>query len=186
MNVWQRFTKAFLLLVIISISTVHAQETHRIHEVGIISGRVIRSAAPSNIGDDGISRLEDMLKEFDNVNVQTIAPEMPIPPEVELVILIRPQRTLSIVQTTILWDFIERGGHILLALDPYGHAGSRNERASRGGITGLIHTKFGISVSDDFLIEPWFSIDSLANLVTSWSRSLCRRIVTTFCHPRTN
>lgn len=164
----QRFIIVFSLLVAVSITTAQAQDTDRVVEVGIISGRAIRSAAHTDVGVDGLSRLAQVINDL-GADVQTISPESPIPAEVELVILIRPQRSLSARQTTILWEFMENGGHVLLAIDPYDHAEARTERASRGGIINLIDNRYGISVSDDFLIEPWFTIESLSDVLTSWS-----------------
>jgi ABC transporter family protein/SH3 domain-containing protein len=170
--VWKRFLNSLMLLILLSIGIVQAQESSQapapVQFVGIISGNAIRSSELSNVGDDGISRLATILEGL-GANVQTIAPDEAIPAEIELIILISPRRALSPKQTTILWQFLEDGGNLLLALDPFDHAGSRNERASKGGITGLIADEYGLNIVDNFLIEPWFGIAPLTDVITSWS-----------------
>lgn len=166
------FMSLLLIFILLGGGAVIAQTDDstptRVEHVGIISGRLLRSAAVSNIGDDGISRLQDMLIEL-GATVETIAPEQEIPEEIELIILIRPQRALSALQTSIFWQFLKDGGHLLLALDPYDHANARTERARNGGFNVLLDQEYGLNIVDDILLESWFSVKPLSDIVTSWS-----------------
>lgn len=170
----RRITFFIAALLMLSISGVyHAQETddedrEPARNFAVISGRAINSAATSNIGAAGISRLSQILLNF-GATVRTIPPNEPIPDDIDAVLLIGPARAFTIQQTAYLWDFVANGGHLLLAFDPNGHNGVSTETAVRSGFNRLLYAEYGLSIADDFLIEPWFSIETLADVVSSWS-----------------
>lgn len=171
-----------ILAVLISclfVSGYQAQETpQRVYKVAFIEeGRHgLNTASSTNIGDDGLTRLKDLFVSY-NAQVRSIDLESEIDEQYQLLVLISPKRALSVQQTVYLWDFLQRGGHLLLALDPYGHNGTNSERSRSSGISQLLYDEYGISVVDDFWIEPWFSIGSLSDLVTSWSEASAENFV---------
>lgn len=172
----RQITLFIAVLLVLSISGVHyAQETddqdrQPARTFGVISGRAINSATTSNIGAAGISRLSQILLNL-GASVQTIPPNEPIPDDIEAVLLIGPARAFTIQQTAYLWDFVANGGHLLLVLDPNGHNGVNSETAARSGFNRLLYAEYGLSIADDFLIEPWFTIETLADVVSSWSQA---------------
>lgn len=95
----------------------------------------------------------------------------PLSPDIDLIVLIRPQRQLSLEQTVHLWEYLQSGGNLLLALDPNGH-NNTNTESSRSGIIQLIETEYGIKVNDDILIDPWLDNIPLFELISSWSDAI--------------
>lgn len=129
--------------------------------------RNLDTAATSDIGADGLTRL---VEQFVRLGGQVIDIELDsaIPEDIELVVLIRPRRGLNALQTAYLWQFLQRGGHLLLAFDPDGHNGVRGE-GSRGGISTLLNLETGLGLNDNLLIEPWLDMVALSDVVTSWA-----------------
>jgi hypothetical protein len=173
-----------LLLLFFSLSLsglYQAQEAgetqpERLRYVGIMGGRFLGTAAPSDLGDDGTSRLSELFRSLGAL-VYTITPEEAIPSEIELLVIIRPRRSMSTLQTAYIWDFVQKGGHLLLAVDPIGHNQSNPEVARNSGLNRLLRTEFGISLADDFLIEEWFGLENLNSLVSSWSEARAEDLV---------
>ena len=154
----------------------------RVRSVGIITGRDLNSSSPSNIGDDGITRLSEMFVSY-GATVSIVAPNVTIPLEIELVVVIGPRRPMSTSQIAYLWDFLHNGGHLLLAVDPNGHNSVSTEVARSSGLNRLLNTEYGIRLLDDFLIEDWFELDTLNNVVTSWSEARAENLMR---HPITD
>jgi len=99
-----------------------------------------------------------------------VDPTEPIPTDIELLVIVQPRRPLPIPTTAYIWDFLQRGGHLLLGIDPNGHNAVNTER-SNSGLNQLLAREFGLTIADDFMIEPWFSSSSLSDIVTSWSEA---------------
>jgi hypothetical protein len=148
----------------------------RLRFVGIMSGRALGTSAPSNLGDDGSTRLSELLRSL-GASVYTIEPNNPIPPEIELLVIIRPQRVMPTMQIAYIWDFLQNGGHLLLALDPLGHNRSNTETARNSGLNRLLRSEYGIGLADDLLIEQWFGLENLNDLVSSWSEAKAEDLV---------
>ncbi len=140
-----------------------------VRSVAFVDGdrRNLDTALTSDIGADGVTRLVEQFVRLGG-RVTTIDLSEPVPDEIELVVLMRPRRGLTPAQTTYLWQFVLRGGHLLLTFDPAGHNGVRGE-AGRGGISTLLDLETGLSLDDNLLIEPWLDQTALSNVVTSWS-----------------
>ncbi|MCS7072110.1 MAG: SH3 domain-containing protein, partial [Anaerolinea sp.] len=102
--------------------------------------------------------------------------DQPIPPNIELIAIVGPTRPLSLPLTAYLWDFLARGGHMLLAFDPNGHNGVSAERAA-SGLNQLLEREYGLRFADTFLIEPWFSARPLADVATSWTEAYADDLV---------
>ncbi|MBK9123554.1 MAG: hypothetical protein IPM16_10615 [Chloroflexi bacterium] len=140
----------------------------RVRTVGVIAGPELNSASPDDTDENGLSRLAETIRELGG-SVTVIPANREIPADVELVLLIRPQRALSVAQTAHLWDFLQRGGHLLLALDPIGHNGGSPESAASSGLIRLLQAEYGMGIVDNLLVESWFGIESLGDVETSWS-----------------
>jgi len=134
------------------------------------------TAQTTNVGDDGITRLVDLFVEL-GANVSSITLDSAIADEFGLVVLIGPKRSLSAAQSAYLWDFLQGGGHLLLALDPNGHNNTRTESARSSGISQLLHAEYGISILDDLWVESWFGRAALTDIVTSWSEAAADNLV---------
>ena len=132
--------------------------------------RGLYTASATNIGDAGITRLKQLFVRY-GAQISLITLNSQIDDQYKLVVLIHPTRPLSAQKTAYLWDFLQRGGHLLLALDPNGHNGVNSERSENSGISQLLYAEYGISIVDDFWIEPWFGVGSLSDIVTSWSEA---------------
>jgi hypothetical protein len=130
----------------------------------------LNTATTTNMGDEGITRLGQIFVQY-GAQLHLITLNSRIDDRYELVVLIRPTQPLSAQQTAYLWDFLQRGGHLLLALDPNGHNDVSSERSRSSGISQLLYTEYGISIMDDIWIEPWFGVESLSDIVTSWSEA---------------
>lgn len=175
-----RLRKAILIVVLccLIVSVYQAQDSttgetpERVTSVAFIEEgrRGLNSATTTNIGDDGITRFRDLFTSLD-IEVESITLDAEIDEQYELLVLISPKRALSTQQTAYLWQFLQRGGHLLLALDPNGHNATRTEQSRNSGISQLLRAEYGISILDDLWIEPWFSIETLSSVITSWSEA---------------
>jgi hypothetical protein len=65
---------------------------------------------------------------------------------------------------------MQRGNHVLLALDPIGQAGATPEN-TRSGFVRLSAMDFGIQLLDTFVVEPWFTHTLTADQRSSFSRA---------------
>ena len=136
--------------------------------VAFVEGlRILDTASITNIGDDGLTRLAEQLLEFGAESI-SIDLSTPLSTDIDLVVIIRPRRLLTATQTAHLWEYLQAGGNLLLALDPNGHNRVRTE-TSRSGINQLLELEYGITIGDNMLIEPWFDVGPLSNVVNSWS-----------------
>lgn len=168
---WLHYCLMGLLVVSISNSAPlsQAQDAPEPVRVGLVIERQggVETATASNIGDDGITRYRDVIADF-GVVVEELALDGPIPPRFDVLILIRPRLSLGFTRTAYLWDYLSRGGHLLLALDPNGHNRTFTEN-ELGGLSQLLETEYGINLTDSLLIEDWASFETLSDLTQSWS-----------------
>jgi hypothetical protein len=188
--VWRSITAVLVILPLMAVGFIHAQEPgddlsdmgiiQRVQNVAFVEDDALNTASLTNPGAEGLGRLADLFRGY-GASVRTLALDTPVPSDVELLVIIRPMRALPVTQTAHLWDFLERGGHLLLALDPNGH-NRVNTIRSNAGISVLLEREYGLRLADDFLIEPWFSAASLSDVVTSWSVAYAEDIAT---HPIT-
>jgi len=126
-------------------------------------------------GPDGITRLEDIFKSL-GATTRWLNLREPLPPDVRVVVLVRPLRTLSVSEIAHLWVHLARGNHLLLALDPNGLSSVRpdktlatNTESARGGLSSLLWLFYGIGLQDTFLAESWFTKDSITNQQTTFT-----------------
>jgi hypothetical protein len=146
--------------------------------VGFVSDRDLQPALLTDTGANGLSRLGAIFHAY-GAQTRFIELDEPIPEEVTILVLARPRRALSPAAVARLWLHLERGNHLLLALDPNAYQGVNTER-SGSGIDTLLTLEYGLSLENTLLIEDWFSADSLGQLIDGWTLLQAEDIVT---HP---
>jgi hypothetical protein len=149
-------------------SLVIAQDAAPI-QVAFIENRQLRTTSITDPGEDGITRLAEIFRAL-GAETQFLRLDEPIPTETDLVVMVRPSRRLSPVQNIRLWQHLQRGKHLLLALDPDHMAGIQATMAG-SGLNNLLLLEYGLGVQNSTLIEPWLSLDQLASLARLWSRA---------------
>jgi hypothetical protein len=165
-----------LLLVIRAVSAQDAPAGPTpVRTVGFIQDDAVNTALIGSTGGGGIARLAERMRAY-GATTYVLAADQPIPPNIELVAVVGPARPLSLTLTAYLWEFLARGGHMLLAFDPNGHNGVSAERAA-SGLNQLLEREYGLRFADTFLIEPWFSARPLADVTTSWSEAYADALV---------
>lgn len=133
--------------------------------VVFVSDARLRTRQVEDLGFDGVSRLAQMCVQM-GARVQSVNLDAPIPEEAKVVILVGPQTRLAGDQLGRLWAHLEHGNHLLLALDPLLFPDSAGHPA--GGLARLLGNDYGIGLLDTFLMEPWFSVDTISDVDTSY------------------
>lgn len=130
--------------------------------VGFVLEQDLAVASVADRGPDGVSRLAEI---FRGLGAQTrfIRLSEAIPPEVNVVVLARPLRPIPPDRLARLWNHLEKGNHLLLAIDPIGYPDRRIEE-NRNGLGQLLLQDYGVSFLDAFLAEPWFTEESIVPL----------------------
>ena len=147
--------------------------------VGFVIDRgLMRLSVPSNTGAFGVTRLAEIFRDY---GAQTINIELAesVPENVDVIVLVGPEVTLSPVATGYLWEALARGTHLFMALDPNSYYRVRTENA-RSGITQLLEREYGLETQDNFVAAPWFSQLSADRMVNAWIRADAEDILT---HP---
>ena len=123
---------------------------------------------------DSVSSLLNSVNAF---TIETVAIDLrsPIIRNVDLVVLVRPLRRLNAQQIAHLWQYLENGGNLLLALDPNRY-NNVNTEDSRSGLNQLLNAHYGISWQDNMLIEPWFDVIPLFDITRSWSQGIADEV----------
>lgn len=170
---WGRFLLLLLCISLLSGGLAAQDDNGRLRNVAFLvdARRGLQTASTTNVGDDGLTRLVQMFVGY-GADIQLIDLDAPIADSVELLVLVRPRRDFNVQQTAFLWEYLQKGGHLLLALDPNGLNNITTVQASSRGISQLLLEEYGISMVDDLWIEPWVTYDSLSDVVTSWSDAL--------------
>lgn len=132
--------------------------------VAFILDNDLRAISVSDNGPDGLTRLGELFL-AQNTRNRIIRLDDPIPTDVDVVVLIGPQRRLQVEHVARLWQHLANGGNLLLALDPLGQA---NTETTRSGLNTLFTLDYGVSLTDALLVEPWFSLESVQDLSTSY------------------
>jgi hypothetical protein len=170
------------LLVAGPFASVNAQDD--IPLVGFVVDADLQTAYHTDLGVGGLNRFAEVFRAY-GAEVTAIDLSRPIPDEVDLVVLVRPVRPLTLSHAARLWIYLQKGKNLLLALDPenyYIGSANINTQIARSGLTTLLTLDYGISLRDSFLVEPWFTLDSITNLETTYSRAF----VDVVSHPVTD
>jgi hypothetical protein len=151
---------------LLPLSVAHAQDDGPLN-VAFIVDRGLNASSVADNGPDGISRLGQLFRAQGAVT-QIIRLSDPVPPEVDVIVLVGPSRSISSEYLGRLWTHIvNNGAHLLVAIDPSGHDDRGTDRAD-GGLSTLLGTDYGVSLEDTFLVEPWFTQDSAAGLESNF------------------
>jgi hypothetical protein len=143
----------------------YAQTDIRPLVVFVVDGS-LRTASPEDIRAGGISRLDEMFQTL-GARTDLIRLDQAIPTDAQVVVLVQPQRRLSAAAIARLWVHLQRGGHLLLAIDPAGQGGQSPERAN-AGLALLLARDYGIGLEDTFVTESWFTPDVIQEAQTSY------------------
>jgi hypothetical protein len=153
---------ALLLLV----SAGRAQDSVR-PLVVFVEGRQLQSAAVTDRGPSGLTRLADIFRSL-GVSTRYVRLDEPLPLETDVIVLVRPRRTIPSADLARLWIQVENGAHLLIALDPSGPA-SVNSDGQNSGLDRLLTLEYGVSLLNGFLMEPWTTPESINSLASSFS-----------------
>ncbi len=161
MSVFRYMGRALVVLAfaLISVAPVLSQEEDS-PGVAFVINEDLRTALPGDTGPDGVSRLANIFSEL-GAEILSVDLSIPIPDEVDVLLIIRPQRQLSIMHTAHLYQFLQRGGRLVLAVDPNRYGSTRLD-TEQAGIDGLLAFSHSVNFQQTLLIEPWFTFDSLA------------------------
>ena len=156
--------------------TGHAQEDDALHVIFIQGRRPLETTGISNVGPEGLSKLADIFRSMGaEVSYQNITTRLP--DDTDVVVLARPMRTMGTIESAYLWDYLERGGNLLLALDPEGiylrspsvRGANIRSRIGRSALPELFDADYGIRLYDTFVAEPYVSNASVETINTMYS-----------------
>lgn len=178
---FQRWLYFICLCILLSLGSINFAQDTLGYTIALVQDRRLGTVTTDPTIGDSLSSLETELLNF---GVQTITVDLrePIPSDVDLVILVRPLNKMEVIQIVYLWDYLQSGGNMLLALDPNGHAGVNTE-TSDGGILQLLDGDYGLKSMDNMLVEPWFDVIPLFDLTRSWTQGFADDLIP---HPITD
>lgn len=141
--------------------------------VGFVVDGDLGTASHTDLGVTGLNRLAEVFRAY-GAQVTAIDLSRAIPDEIDLVVIVRPLKPFTIPQVARLWVHLQKGNNLLLALDPenyfVGNA-NINTQIARSGLTALLTLDYGILIRDAFLVEPWFTTESITRLANTYSRT---------------
>ena len=151
---------AAVSLLVLLTSTAAAQSNRPL--VVFILENDLQTASIADPGPDGVSRFGEMFRGL-GAEARFARLSEPLPEEARVVVLPRPLRPLSNDMVARLWAHLERGNHLLLAIDPVGYPDRRIEEG-RAALWSLVGADYGLSLLDTFVAEPWFTTQSIGQL----------------------
>lgn len=167
-----RAPRFWLLVLVLCVSfTGNAQMDGRPLVVFIV-GRSLSTASYVDTTAAGLSKLSEIISGY-GAEIQLLEENKPIPKHASLVVIARPLRALSFRQAVYLWQHLRRGGNLLLMLDPenfYLGFANTNPQFTRSPLQTLITSDYGITMQNTFLVDPWFSQESIGKIRQVMSR----------------
>lgn len=158
---------ALMVLVLLVSPSLHAQAPPPL--VIFLEGRTLGSSTLANNGRSGTSQLAAMFRQH-GARVQQANLNSPIPRNADVVVLVRPVRIFRPAYAARLWAHLNRGGSLLIAVDPENfRAESRNidTRMDRSGLTDLLDASYGLALGNSILVEPWSTSTSIVDTTTN-------------------
>lgn len=143
---------------------VLAQDTGRPLVVFVLDN-TLQAAAFNDPGPDGVSALNDIFRAL-GAETRFIRLNQAIPDAARVVVLARPLRAIPAHYLARIWRHLNRGNHLLLAIDPVGYTSTRTERGT-GSFSALLGADYGVSFQDTFLAQTWFDQAALSDLRAS-------------------
>jgi len=170
------FAVILFCLLFVGILPSAAQDSKNADQkvVGFVDDNQLHTSAFTDIGGDGLSRLAEIFQRLGAIP-RTIKLNQTIAADIDVVVLVRPTVPLSPDNIALLWDFLSRGGHLLLAFDPNSINKVNSDRAT-SGLSKLLWSDYGIGIDDDALIEPWVDSAPFKSLVNTLSATLPENI----------
>jgi uncharacterized protein YraI len=162
------FAGVLLLALVPVVVSGFAQEQEQPLVVFIVD-EALSSTSPNDTSASGLSRLRDIFLDLGaEVQIEDLAE--PLPENMDLVVLIGPQKPLTDMSLARLWDPLSQRCNLLLAVDPLAYEAVQTESAV-SGLSRLLASDYGIGLQDTFLIEPWFTQETFENLENAYLRT---------------
>ncbi|MCP5303454.1 MAG: hypothetical protein H7A03_09985, partial [Pseudomonadales bacterium] len=117
------------------------------------------TASPLDTEAEGVSTLAEIFTNL-GADVLPIKLDQALPSTTQVVVIARPLEKLSVDALARIWTYLEQGHNLLLAIDPPGYNGVNAEGANND-LPKLLNNDYGIGLQDNFLVERWFTQDSL-------------------------
>jgi hypothetical protein len=166
---WRLVVSSGVLVAFLSTIPGYAQTPDDAPLVAFVVDRALDTAPALDTRDIGLSRLTTI---FQDLGARTTQIDLlrPVPEDVDIVVLVRPLSRLPDDYVARLWVHLQRGGGLLLAIDPSGHDGARTDFED-DGLPTLLALDYGVEITNAFLAEPWFSLESILIPAGSYSRA---------------
>jgi len=171
------FAVVILCLLFVGILPSAAQDSKTATQkvVGFVDDNLLHTSSLTDVGGDGLNRLAEIFQHLGAIP-RSIKLDQAIPSDIDVVVLVRPTVALSPSNVALLWDYLSRGGHLLLAFDPNSINKVNSDRAI-SGLNKLLWADYGLGMDDDALVEPWLSPSPFKSLVNTLSVVLPENIV---------
>jgi ABC transporter family protein len=102
--------------------------------------------------DRGISHYASLLRLM-GANLFVLDWRQSIPEDVDLVIIPAPTKDYTSEAIARLWIYIQKGGHVLLLVDPLDDKGNISQALKAGkGLFGVLWSDFGLRARDDVVV----------------------------------
>lgn len=122
----------------------------------------LNMASVTDSGPDGLTRLAEI---FQRLGAQTTFARLrePLPETADVIVLVSPRRPLPADYLARLWVQVERGAHLLVALDPSGQERANTETAT-GGLSRLLSLDYGLLLFNGLLMQPEYTYANIGDL----------------------
>jgi hypothetical protein len=124
--------------------------------------RTLNMSSVTDNGPDGLTRMAEI---FQRLGAQTTFTRLrePLPEDADVIVLVSPRRPLPADYLARLWVQVERGAHLLVALDPSGQERASTETAT-GGLGRLLSLDYGVLLFNGLLMQPEYTYDNIGDL----------------------
>lgn len=118
-----RRLRYFLLLVMLAVPPALVLIMRRpspqppLAVIGVVSDGDLQALSLDDDVPDGITIWASIFEEL-GAEVRFVRARDPIPADIDVLMLVRPRRRLSLELTINIWDYVLRGGSLVMALDP--------------------------------------------------------------------